>query len=326
MTKKDCKIVQDLLPSYVDKLLSPETEEFVEQHISNCEECKKILDVMKNKNVEKKNESENIQKKEINHLKKYRLKMISLKTILISILTIILVVSGLLIYKSNYNNSIITRLYDKIQQIKESNNYILKREQYTINYKTKAEYTFTTIVYYKDGKYKEVHTVDSPNVSMSRTNYSYYGEINSNQRTGIFEDTKTVIYENANYEYRKKGDGMYGSGNYAYVKNWHFLNFVANLGFDVQTERYNGKECYVLIYGDNKNSSRQTWIEKESMLPIREIMDVDGVNYIETKITLQLDKATDSDVEMPNIDGYEVKNITTNMDTEVLKIIESAFD
>ena len=44
--KKDCKIVQDLLPNYIDKLTSKETNTYIEEHVSSCKDCKKILDNM----------------------------------------------------------------------------------------------------------------------------------------------------------------------------------------------------------------------------------------------------------------------------------------
>ena len=40
--KKDCKIVQDLLPNYIEKLTNEETNKYVEDHLKECEKCKKI--------------------------------------------------------------------------------------------------------------------------------------------------------------------------------------------------------------------------------------------------------------------------------------------
>lgn len=34
-----CKIVQDLLPLYVDDMLSEETRAFVRDHVTGCQEC-----------------------------------------------------------------------------------------------------------------------------------------------------------------------------------------------------------------------------------------------------------------------------------------------
>ncbi|MGG3560650.1 zf-HC2 domain-containing protein [Neobacillus rhizosphaerae] len=43
----NCYIVRDLLPSYIDKLCSHESNQFIEEHISSCSECKNVLDTMK---------------------------------------------------------------------------------------------------------------------------------------------------------------------------------------------------------------------------------------------------------------------------------------
>mgnify|MGYP005781830921 CR=1 FL=1 len=41
--KRDCKIVQDLLPNYIEKLTNEETNAFIEEHLKNCVDCKKLL-------------------------------------------------------------------------------------------------------------------------------------------------------------------------------------------------------------------------------------------------------------------------------------------
>ena len=49
--KKECKIVQDLLPNYIDKLTNEETNTFIEEHLKECDNCNKILADMQ-KNIE----------------------------------------------------------------------------------------------------------------------------------------------------------------------------------------------------------------------------------------------------------------------------------
>lgn len=45
--KINCNIIKDLLPSYIDDISSKETTQLVEEHLIECENCKKILDEMK---------------------------------------------------------------------------------------------------------------------------------------------------------------------------------------------------------------------------------------------------------------------------------------
>ena len=46
--KNECKIVSDLLPLYLENLVCEETENFVKNHLSECEACKKEFEALKN--------------------------------------------------------------------------------------------------------------------------------------------------------------------------------------------------------------------------------------------------------------------------------------
>lgn len=47
MKNRDCSIVRDLLPLYVDDIVSMDTKQFIEEHISECDDCKKELELSK---------------------------------------------------------------------------------------------------------------------------------------------------------------------------------------------------------------------------------------------------------------------------------------
>jgi hypothetical protein len=42
--KRDCAIVRDLLPSYLENITSEETNEFVQTHLQNCSECNQLVE------------------------------------------------------------------------------------------------------------------------------------------------------------------------------------------------------------------------------------------------------------------------------------------
>lgn len=42
-----CEIVKDLLPSYLDNICSKESIQFINEHLSTCVKCRKIIDTMK---------------------------------------------------------------------------------------------------------------------------------------------------------------------------------------------------------------------------------------------------------------------------------------
>lgn len=91
MNKNDCKIVQDLLPNYIDKLTTSETNDFIENHLSECKECTSIYENMKN-DFETENKKES--KKVINFIKKYNKKMKILKLIILTIVVVYLAILG----------------------------------------------------------------------------------------------------------------------------------------------------------------------------------------------------------------------------------------
>lgn len=83
---KECKIVQDLLPNYIERLTNEETNKYIEEHIKDCLECKEILENMQKKlNVKTEEKDE----KTVKILKKYNSKMLLFKIVFILFLIII---------------------------------------------------------------------------------------------------------------------------------------------------------------------------------------------------------------------------------------------
>ncbi len=66
-----CHIVQDLLPNYIDDLLSTETEHDIQQHLQECEAC---LGLHAKLSASIDNADLHVNKKEIDFLKKVRKK------------------------------------------------------------------------------------------------------------------------------------------------------------------------------------------------------------------------------------------------------------
>ncbi len=118
MNRKECEIIKDLLPNYIDKLTSRETNEFIEEHIKTCENCKKIYNTMKAEfyYTQEKEEIESI-----NFFKKHKKKLNILRTLVV----ILLVISvGLSIYAAKVfrNNFEMTQemLYKTIKDLEEA--------------------------------------------------------------------------------------------------------------------------------------------------------------------------------------------------------------
>ena len=91
--KRNCKIVQDLLPNYIEHLTNEETNKYIEEHLTNCEDCKKIYENMKKELTSNNNPSAN--RKKANYFKKYNRK---LRVFEISSIILLLIAVGIFVY------------------------------------------------------------------------------------------------------------------------------------------------------------------------------------------------------------------------------------
>ena len=83
--KKECNLVKDLLPNYLENLTNADTNEFIDNHIKTCNECSNLFE--RYKNTDKTNNNDKIF---INYAKKFNLKFNILKWIILIILLIFL--------------------------------------------------------------------------------------------------------------------------------------------------------------------------------------------------------------------------------------------
>ena len=144
--KKECEIINDLLPNYVENLVSEETKKFVNEHISNCEQCKKQLEILREDRNKINLKSKDEQKIELDYLKKYNKKMIILKIILITIITLITISIAFSIYRYIYNSKVVENVERKISEITDLNNYhIYETQYYKFNQNNEENYYTTEI-------------------------------------------------------------------------------------------------------------------------------------------------------------------------------------
>lgn len=96
MTKKHlCKIVEDLLPNYIEKMTSSETNEIIEKHLEKCKLCKDKLNYMKSEII-----LDKVDDREINYLKTIKRK--NCFKILMVVLVAIIIISLLIWFVLNY--------------------------------------------------------------------------------------------------------------------------------------------------------------------------------------------------------------------------------
>ena len=116
MKNKDCYIIIDLLPLYIDDVVSNETRRFVDEHLSDCEECRmKYIEMKRDLIIPT---DKNIQVMEANRLKKYFQKL-RRKQIIGLIATILLtLISMICLYNFEFNIDIssATKLESAIEE------------------------------------------------------------------------------------------------------------------------------------------------------------------------------------------------------------------
>lgn len=140
----NCKLVEDILPTYIEKMTSKETTEFVDKHLEGCENCKKILDSMK-ENIEKEN-LENL--KIVKEIKKYKRKIKILKSFVILILLLVI---------GSFTGNIGYRYYVLYNALEKNTNYDIGSNYAFIEYESALErYPNPTITYHQDGFIKKV--------------------------------------------------------------------------------------------------------------------------------------------------------------------------
>lgn len=222
--KKECKVVQDLLPNYIEKLTNEETDKYIKEHMNGCEECKKILDDMQN---ELKVSKPQIDKREVKYLKKYRRKLRILAMILLTIVAIYIII-------------VIRRFIILLDLQNKANKNFNANNCHLIT--THTELTDDAVaniseIYYKEGKYiTKISHLSKDNITKFITFFD--GNISNNY---IENDIGKFVYPNSNATVMMTPH----LAGYSKIE----LLFLS-LGLSVKNTECNGKRCYLV--GRNK--------------------------------------------------------------------------
>lgn len=293
--KQDCEIVKDLLPNYIENLVSDETKKYVQNHISKCMNCRKILNEINENNTLENEQNEEAEKAQIELIKKYKRKMIAIKISIIAFIIIIVlgIIIPLAIYIPKY--MIIKKAYNKIQELSNMNNYKFTITQINTNYNIQSNSIYTENYYYKDGKFKNEYYLDT------EKSKSYYGDIYSDTILYLFEDTKTKEHQPNTYE------NIFDIFSDIQYDVHSFFNVI---GLNIREDIYNGKVCYVLRFGDSSSNYREIWIEKDTMLQTRELQVIFNKPYFERTFSIEPNIVTEQDITVYNLDNYSdiIKN------------------
>ena len=299
---KECKIICDLLPSYIDGLTTEDTNQYIEQHLDNCKYCKEVLEEMK------KDFKTNIIKKdtrEVKYIKKYNMKMKILKFILLGIL---------LIFLFSYIRKVIilVGLNNKSNEYTNSSNFYMK----TINFTSAAEIMTTLENYKKDGKYIRKIKSLSESSKVSTTEYyngenlNVYNEIEFEEIDGKYTSRKTAALNSDKHV-------IYEPIIPNVIDIRHPIRFIGMPIFStISSEKCNGKDCYrIVLYSFGDNDGTIYYIEKETGLLLRSIgvssmyAKVDGEKYdMITDYQYEFNVVTEEDFIEPDIMEYDIEN------------------
>ena len=274
MTKQNCKIVQDLLPSYIDKLTSSETNNYIEQHLRECKECQKCLLVMK-----KGLETEHLKDvKQIDYLKKYKNKMRLLKLISALVVVCLVLFTGIKVYKWQ----VLLKIYKHNVNYELGTNYKLTQRDGSTGIITEKYYkNGIRLVKRSDGiiiweNSKEKYFIDE--------NKKAYIELQKDEPPVLDFDTTATI-------------GVSQILNETISKSELLLLTLKNT-IDIHVEEYGKHKCIVLLLNNEK-----IWIDKESLFILRD--DFEGKS---NEFSIETNTVTDDELVKPNIENFKKLN------------------
>lgn len=286
----DCKIIRDLFPSYIDGLTNETTNQYIEEHLKDCEDCKKALENMKKDiklNTTKKSSDE------VNYIKKFNKKMRTLKIILTVILLIFL-----LSYIRNI--IIVVSLNNKVSKYTSSTNYYMRSISHS------DEDLIIIENYKKDDRYIRKLKVLSEISRSGITDYCNGETVNSYANMKLYEDEQEQLSRKT--AQLNKANGLPEPLIPNYIEINHPIKFfILPLVSTITSEKCNGKDCYKI---EIFNTSDIYYIDKETGLTIR-ISTSNTINNIQndmiSDIQYEFNTVTDEDFIEPDISEYEIE-------------------
>jgi len=267
--KRDCKIIQDLLPNYIEKLTNDETNKYIEEHLNKCEECKGISEDMQE---ELKLSNSKIDDREIKYFKKFNKKFNILRnTLLIIILVIILIISR--------KTFILITLSNKAQETQKSENYYLKVESYLEGQMTITE------AYYKQEK--SLVKIVSYTKDLGETKQILYKS--GEERFALVDNGEKKIF-------KRMGD--ISVQPVAFTSEFFLDNLYTAITTNIEKINLKGTECYII-----KDGNTEQFIDANTGIAIKMI---DNENNQTVDYKYEYGVVKDTDVAKPDITGYEV--------------------
>ena len=276
--KRECKIVQDLLPNYIENLTNVETNNYIENHIKECPECEEMF---KNMKKELELNLKNNDKKEVKYIKKFNKKIKLLRNILLVIIILFIIIVG-------RRAIILTNLYNKGEIEKNKGNYYAKIETYS-----EEVITITEIFYKDENSFITTTTYRGKNSSdikviMKETFYK-----SKEESFTLTETEKEKIVRNV--------DNKLSIAPETYIYKHFLTNVFISMSSNVNKVKLGNKDCYLI-----KRDNIEVFIDAETGLAIKKIDNTSNatVDYKYEYGTV----IKDTDIVKPDIEGYVIEN------------------
>ena len=168
--KITCDVIQDLMPSYIDGILSEDSRALVEEHMGICQECRKMYEIMKEEQGKEQtqirpsagseagprvggteNTERNANAGSAAALKKIRRKLLVRRVLTAAVAVILTLIVAAAGYNHWYFN-------EKYMTLEDSGMYVKDNRLYSSNNlisRMKVQYT-------EDGKTEFVYAIDAP--------------------------------------------------------------------------------------------------------------------------------------------------------------------
>lgn len=203
--KYDCEIIQDLLPLYQDDVLSNKSIEIINEHICECNECRKLYEERQKDNYEY-NKAEDTVKISTKSMKNFLKKIKAVRITAITLLAIIIISVPLLCISANTLNTVdfISGGIGVVKIICTNTDYveIQSSPRVILTKSDNAEKTFIELV---ESEGYTIISNDNKNLTEYNTDYSLKSvympdkieeDKDNNKKTGIF-----IIEKNGRKEY-----------------------------------------------------------------------------------------------------------------------------
>ncbi|MGN1298681.1 MAG: zf-HC2 domain-containing protein [Candidatus Scatovivens sp.] len=267
--KRDCKIVQDLLPNYIEKLTNDETNKYIEEHLNECEECKKIYENMQKDlklNFSKRDS------REVKYIKKFNKKFKLLRNVLIIIMVLFVIIVG-------RKTFILMKLSNKANNMINQTNYYTKTETYS------------------NGQMNILESYNKDGITYGTMNL--YSEGNDNRSIILYKSEKEriiLIDDGTTKTLNNKGDVTI---NPVYFTGENILeNLFIAITTSIDKIELNGKKCYLI-----RDGNTEKFIDVNTGLAIKMI---DNQNNRTTDYKYEFDVVKDTDIIKPDTTGYTI--------------------